>query len=657
MQYRVKSIGAAALLLCVSFAGEALTLGSLRGPAIIGRPLDVSIPVQVEQQDDASVACFDAEVFHADVRQPAVRVRVEPTGSPQSVVVRVQSSALVNEPVVSVTLRARCDLKAERRYVLLADLPKAADPTVPVQIGQILLPTRAPVPVVADSAPSPAAADTSPPSARKAARTRAEKPVKEAHQPATHARDVAPKRALAPSGQSRLKLDNLELFSDRISLIEMEQPDTAADYVSPDLKKVQDMQATVDSLQAVIAKNENNLSDLRTRLNQSESERFPAWLVYTLAALVLAAVAALAVLWGRQRRKQDEDGEWWGASVVASDSSADAVAPSGKVPPVAAPVAKTVVEPRLEKSVTFPPSNQWHDSRTQDIDVSEVEMGESRFQRIMQSGEAPGVGEDHSASAPLDLVLPGAESLDAVLIAELRQQAEFFVALGQTDQALVVLEKVIHDSDIPNPHVFLDLLGLQHSLSKKIEFQRNREGFNRVFNSVVPEFARFKSEGKSLEAYPAVLADITVHWATPEALDCINTYLLKNRRNAERSTLDLAAFRDLLLLQSIIQQLNEDSGDHLGEPSAYHGGLTFSMDGTASGPSDSEFDSMMDLDLDLSEEIDSAHYGLSEGERSAMPTTVPTSLKANDLTPSRSDNLIDFDLPDFVKPTKPDPKA
>ncbi|WP_210543665.1 hypothetical protein [Rhodoferax sp. PAMC 29310] len=613
--------------------------------------MDVSIPVQVEQQDDASAACFDAEVFHADVRQPAVRVRVEPTGSPQSVVVRVQSSALVNEPVVSVTLRARCDLKAERRYVLLADLPKAADPTVPVQIGQILVPTRTPVPVVADPAPLPAAADGSPRPARKAARTKAEKPAKEPRQAAVLARDVTPKRASTPSGQSRLKLDNLELFSDRISLIEMEQPDAAADYVSPDLKKVQDMQITVDSLQALIAKNESNLSDLRTRLNQSESARFPAWLVYALAALILAAVAAIAVLWGRQRRTQDEDGEWWGASVVASDSSVDAVAPSGKVPPVPAPVAKAVVEPRLEKAVTFPPSNQWHDSRTQDVDVSEVEMGESRFHRIMQSGEVQGAGEGHSAAAPLDLVLPGSESFDAVLIAELRQQAEFFVALGQTDQALVVLEKVIHDSDVPNPHVFLDLLGLQHSLSKKIEFQRSREGFNRVFNSVVPEFARFKSEGKSLEAYPAVLADITVHWATPEALDCINTYVLKNRRNAERSSLDLAAFRDLLLLQSVVQQLNDDTVDHLGEPAAFYSGIISTVEQTVVDPSDSQFENMMALDLDLSDVEggdDSGHDGLAAGN--AAPATIPTGLKANDETPSQNDNLIDFDLPDVVKP-------
>lgn len=663
MQYRVKPIGAAALLLCVSFAGDALTLGGIRGPVIIGRPLDVTIPVQVEQKDDAAAACFGADVFHADVQQPAARVRlqVEATGSAQSVLVRVSSSALVNEPVVSVTLRTLCDLKTERRYVLLADLPKAADPAVPVQIGQGSSPARSTAvtspTVLADSGSLSTTADSPPATPRRATRTRVERPVKEVRQSAAKASDATPKRRVAPSGQSRLQLDNLELFSDRISLIDMAQPDAASDYVSPDLQKAQDMQGTVDSLQSLLAEKESSLTELTSRLNQAETERFPAWLVYALAALILAAVAAIAVLWGRQRRSQDENDEWWGASVAAPDSAVQAsvaAAALGSTPQVPAASVKPVVEPRLEKTVTFPPASQWHDSRTPGVDVSEVEMGESRFHRFMQSGE---VNDGHSAATPLDLVLPESESLDAVLIAEMRQQAEFFVALGQTDQALVVLEKLVHDSEVPNPHVYLDLLGLQHSLSKKIEFQRCREGFNRIFNAVVPEFARFKSEGKSLEAFPAVLADIIAHWATPEALDCVNAYVLKNKRNAQRSALDLAAFRDLLLLQSILQQLNEDTADHLGEPGAFHGGLISSIDNEPRDSSDSQFDSMMDLDLDLSDEVDSAHYGLSDGEGEALPPTIPTGLKAYDLTPSQTDNLIDFDLPDLIAPSKPDPKA
>ena len=662
MQYRVKPIGAAALLLCVSFAGDALTLGGIRGPVIIGRPLDVTIPVQVEQKDDAAAACFAADVFHADVQQPAARVRlqVESTGSAQSVLVRVLSSALVNEPVVSVTLRTQCDLKTERRYVLLADLPKAADPAVPVQIGQGSAPTRSTAvtspAVLVDPGSLSTTADSSPATPRRTTRTRVERPPKVVRHSAANTSDATPTRRVAPSGQSRLQLDNLELFSDRISLIEMEQPDAASEYVSPDLQKVQDMQGTVDSLQSLLVKKESSLSELTSRLNQAETERFPAWLVYALATLILAAVAAIAVLWGRQRRAQDDDSEWWSASVAVPDSP---VVPSSKIIKPVRPEPplpdKRVVVPRLEQLTSLPPASRWQDSRTPGVDVHEFEMGESRFNRLMESGEHNGSGVS-SEAAPLDLVLPESERLDSVLIAELRQQAEFFVALGQTDQALVVLEKLVHDSEVPNPHVYLDLLGLQHSLSKKIEFQRCREGFNRTFNAVVPEFARFKSEGKSLEAFPAVLADIIAHWATPEALDCVNAYVLKNKRNAQHSVLDLAAFRDLLLLQSIVQQLNEDTADHLGEPGAFLGGLASSMDSAAGGTSDSQFDGMMDLDLDLSDEVDSAHYGLSEGEGDALPLTVPTGLKANDLTRSQTDNLIDFDLPDIAKPDDQDAK-
>lgn len=650
LEYRAISIGAAALLLCVSFASEALTLGGLRGPVIIGSPLDVTIPVQVEQKDDAAASCFEAEVFHADVRQAASRVRVlvEPTGSAQSIQVRVLSSALVNEPVVSVTLRTRCNLKTERRYVLLADLPKGIDLALPIQIGAGSSASASSVssaPVASNLAPLSMAADAPPAKPRRKVSAKADSARKEAQKSAAKTDEPVPKRAAAPSGQSRLQLDNLELFSDRISLIDMAQPDAALDYVSPDQQKVQDMQGTVESLQSLVANSEASLVDLTARLKQSETERFPAWLVYALAGLVLAAVAAIAVLLGRQRRAQAQDGDWWSASVATPDSSTGpSVVPNNAVPLAPAPMQKPMVEPRLDKPVTFPPASEWHDSKNLGVDVSEVEMGESRFNRFMQSGEVQDGSGMHSAAAPLDLILPESESLDAVLVAELRQQAEFFVALGQTDQALIVLEKLVHDSEVPNPHIYLDLLGLLHSLSKKVEFQRCRDAFNRAFNGVVPEFVRFKSEGKSLEAYPVVLADVVAHWTTPEALDCINAYVVRRPHKSQGGSLDLAAFRELLLLQAMSQQLKAEELEHQGEP------FVVDLD-------EPPFAGMMGLDLDLSEGGEGAASGHDslEGRREA-PATIPTGLKVNEPTVSQSANLIDFDMPDVVKPDDTDRK-
>src|SRR4051812_33820109 len=102
---RQTAIGVALLLAAIS--SSALTLGRPRGAVIIGQPLDVSIPVRVETDDDASAQCYEADVFQGDTRVSGGRtsVSVEPGGSPQDMVVRVRSSVAVDEPVVSIYLR------------------------------------------------------------------------------------------------------------------------------------------------------------------------------------------------------------------------------------------------------------------------------------------------------------------------------------------------------------------------------------------------------------------------------------------------------------------------------------------------------------------------------------------------------------------------
>lgn len=655
--YRTKTLGTAALLLCVSFASEALTLGSVRGPVILGRALSVTIPVQVEQTDNAAASCFEAEVFHSDVRQPAARVRVavESTGATSSVLVRVRSSMPVNEPIVSVTLRTLCGVKTERRYVLLADLPQGIDPTSPIQIdpGTALSASDSvavSAPMTAKVAPSSTAQEASLAKPQRKNHDKVAATPKESRKSAAKKDGVAPKPVAATSGQSRLQLDSSELFSDRIALLDREQPDAASDDVPPEQQKTQDLQSTVASLQALTVKNEASLRELTARLRQSEAERFPAWWVYALVALFLAAVAVIVVLLRRQQRGygNGHDGEWYSPSVVAADSSVAPLAKSSRPQPLApapAPVAPPSMKPRLDQAVTFSPASQWPDSKTHGVDVSEVEMGESRFGRYIETGEIHNSPNEASTVEPLDLILPESTTMAPGLIAELRQQAEFFVALGQTDQAVIVLEKLVHDSDVPDPNVLLDLLGLLHSLSKKIEFQRCRDTFNHAFNGVVPEFFRFRSEGQSLEAYPVTLANIVAHWSTPGALDCITGYLVRRTGQALGTSLDLAAFRELLLLQAISQQLNVDGGDR---PAP-------SVEPPDANLQEPPVGGLMELDLDLSdagEEADTAPDVVDDASDNVV--TSPSGLHFSELSPSRSDNLIDFELPDIVKSSRPD---
>ena len=673
MKYRAKSIGTAALLLCVSLASNALTLGNLRGPAIIGRALDVTVPVQVEQTDNAAASCFEAEVFHADVRQAASRVRVsvEPAGAAQSIVVRVKSSSLINEPVVTVVLRARCDTQAQRRYVLLADLPPAVDLNSPVQIGRASDASSSSSsssssgglnPAAESSVSSSLVTDAPPAKPRRVGRAKPPVSTNESLKSIAKATDRASKKAAAPSGQSRLQLDNSELFSDRIALLDQEQPDAALDYVSPDQQKLQEMQGTIQSLQTAAAQNNATLQELKVRLKQSETERFPAWLVAVLAGLVLAAIAAIGVLWVRQRRVQAQvrEAEWWSESAAMPDSTAPPLVGAGRsVPSAPVPLVKPKVGPRLEPDNAFRPSSQWLDSKTYGVDVNEVEMRVSRFHRFTQTDQGEKDLEGHSVGPSLDLINPESQRLDAALTAEVRQQAEFFVALGQTDQAVIVLEKLIQDSQVPNPNVFLDLLGLLHSLRKKPEFQRYREDFNRLFHVIAPEFVRFKSEGRSLEDYPAILSDVIAHWAGPDALECINAHVLRPPHQSPGGALDLAAFRDMLLLQAIVQQLKTQEMDPDGESGAVQGRPTPVLAPQAVEPDELGFTHMMVLDLDLSDagavQANADPGGFTSG--SEAPVTLSSELKANASTGFQNITLVDFDLSDDVQPSDPDRKS
>jgi hypothetical protein len=99
-------------------------MGRARGLAILGRPLDVSVPVQLDSQEDASAQCFEADVFYGESRQSGNMVTVIGDGRTQAqpVTVRVVANANVNEPVVTMYLRAVCGQKSSRSYVLLADM-------------------------------------------------------------------------------------------------------------------------------------------------------------------------------------------------------------------------------------------------------------------------------------------------------------------------------------------------------------------------------------------------------------------------------------------------------------------------------------------------------------------------------------------------------
>ena len=686
-------------LLLAALDSQALTLGRIRGAALIGQGLDVSIQVQTDPDEGSSNQCFEAEVFHADARQDPSRVQlsIEPTQAPQIVNVRIQSSAAVDEPVVTVYLRAGCSQKTSRRYVMLADvLSEPAAPPVarsPQQLPLVVPATAAAVPAGAGGAVAVDRGTTASAGRSAAVPAVRSKPLAKAPPKAAVAaaptRKPAPAKAVAPSpaaaagtaeklvagraaGQSRLKLDPLEVLSERVSTLESSTASAPAEQAARevrDAQRLESLESSVKNLLAVATRNEASLADLRVRLQQAESDRYANALVYSLAALLLVALAGLAFLLTRRGSSGAGGGNWWSGASNIQQAAGSVDIGHGEGPrrsgfaPMSAPAPLSVPDSlpaadhtQHQAERVGPPSKA---APITQVDVNLVEMSESTFDRLMQSGSA------HSAVRKPAPEVEGAFSAEPVRrlidtdgLFDIRQQAEFFVSLGQTDQAVRVLENRIAESGETSPLAYLDLLKIFHSLGLKADFRQVREDFNLLFNARLPEFASFDSEGRDLESYPAIVDRLIAVWGRPEILPAIEYWLFREPANTQRDVLDLAAFRDLLLVHAVAQsvQLLPDrlyvpAGSSLprspfgnaarGEvqtpasqvaPIAADAGLDNALP-VLPGQQEVDID-LPDLSFDLSFDPPVPDTPLSQGD-SARGTAVPAD----------AGNLIDFDLP------------
>ena len=578
LEHKAKFVGIA--LLFVAFSGHSLTLGRIRGAALIGQPLDMAIQVQMDAGEDAASLCFAADVFHADARQDAgrVRVTVEPAAQALTASIRVLSSAIIDEPVVTIYLRTGCGQKTTRRYVLLADLPSEV---VPSSLPFVVPTTVAPSAKVAavkfgttasvDSVDSRSASARTQRAAPKAvARTAAvstsptvSKPVNvstqgpartEAKHPAPPLGSVsAPSMRKSGSGRPRLKLDPLELLSDRVANLDSFMNFEPSEDALRERQKVQKLEADVMALRDAAARSQVNLLDLRARLQKAEEQRLPGSMVYALFGVVLVGLLAAGWYWYRQRQKPSARDDWWSAS----GSMSMPPPPPETGPRYGAPISTQLMKPeggtksrRAAGDAGVPAEIG---SLSEEVDVTLIDMSDSHFDHFMPVGESPGTPRRASRSTTASATTPHkvVHDLHAEAVLETRRQAEALAALGKTDQAVRALKKQIGESEEPNPFVYLDLFGLFHSLGLTEEFRQFRQDFKLLFNGRVPDFAFFRDEGKGLEAYPGVLSRLTGLWGKPKVLDAIETLIFRDPWVNDAQVFDLAAFRELLLLHGI----------------------------------------------------------------------------------------------------------
>ncbi|MCD8514682.1 MAG: hypothetical protein LRY31_01310 [Burkholderiaceae bacterium] len=119
------AMGSALLLTATQVV--AVSLGATQGSVIIGRPLDLLVQSSITAADASAGLCLNAEVLYGDTRiaPTAITTAIDQIGSEGRGRIRITVDQPVNEPIVTLVLRAGCTTTFRRSYTLLADVEPA----------------------------------------------------------------------------------------------------------------------------------------------------------------------------------------------------------------------------------------------------------------------------------------------------------------------------------------------------------------------------------------------------------------------------------------------------------------------------------------------------------------------------------------------------
>ena len=493
--FKANSLAVGVLLLCAAMGSAAMGLGRAQGAVFVGQPLDVRVQLLLDASEDIQSVCMGAEVFYGDTPLDAARVSVavEPAapGSSRGSTVRVTTSALIDEPIVTINLRAGCAQKSSKRYTLfpevsthvvepvVAPLPaRRSSPAVELPV----VPAASAKPQLAPATPAPAPdglAVAAPKKPRRAAGSESAvaKAAPPAHVSAPAVAPVAPLARAKPAkaaGKSRLKLDPLDLLIEvdpvlrattELLTLPQENPEKRAEAAaqwralnaSPEdmareAAQAQSMEKDLKSLYAVTAENQKGLMELVAKVQRAESERYANGLVYTLMALCLASLLALAWVWRRARTTQAPSWQrgWDASDSMLSDQMRDperspaSVGPApvpSSTPASDGPVAEQAPEPQgtPEVAPALALTGSIADLAELDFDLDLMEAP-SVPAALASAHRPPANASSRSPARDFsDSRSGGLRSVDSADLLDVRQQAEFFVSLGEHQKAIDLL--------------------------------------------------------------------------------------------------------------------------------------------------------------------------------------------------------------------------
>ncbi len=577
----------AILALGNSHFASAATLGALSGSAKLGSPLEVRVPVQWGPDESPDNLCLRPEASFGEtpLGAGALSYQLVP-GEGRSGTVLIRSRAVVNEPFVAVSVQVGCAAPFQRRYVLLVDFPTEAaattsSPASATATAQtavsapLVLPTLGrPVPLTSGPARGAGLAlDTELGAADRPKRQRAV--VRKAPEQARGARltllpaDLREQPDLDPS----LRL-SFGLTTEPTGNEEQRKAAAAAwRILGASVDEQLAMALQFDTLQSQSTQWQKTqseqsaaLAELNARNAELEVQRYNNPLVWALAALALLGIALAGLMWRRQAsgtREEASPPAWWTPPAADPGGTDPEMGAGSDLPTTKVPLTRVKGadgKPLAVSRVTMPSSRSA---------AAEPQAASADAAAVSPARD---VGNDAAALPALDRrdfmpsLMGVSRSVATEELLDVQQQADFFVSLGDQEQAIRILRAHIAESGEPSPVFYLDLFKIFHKLGRREDYAVLRSEFNDVFNAVAPPFEAFTVQGRGLDAFPAALDAITSHWPEPPVLDVIEQYLFRSPGQTE--VFDLDAYRELLMLYGVAKEIinGQSLGDVRAQP-------------------------------------------------------------------------------------------
>jgi hypothetical protein len=631
---------AATLLLGLGPYAAAQSLGMPKVEAFIGRPLELTVPARFS--DEPGDECVHADVLYGDQRVSADLVRATVLGTGAQRRVRIEASAPVDEPVVTVALRAGCRNTVSRNYTLLPEMQSpqvyagaapAATPSLALASGPTMLASLATQAAGAPRARPLALRPVLPADA-------AQSPIaRKVRASAARSHDIA------PTGGARLRLDVWEPSPQamlRVSAQLSEPGDANARATAAllwqalnadpaDLLRtsamLQKLEGELSQLRQANGQTRTELVALRQRLDSRQQGLFSQQTAQVLTGLLLLAAAAGAFLWYRNARA-DRLARWYAPE---ADSSHDSLQPQQATQPPAQPAL------RQAPAVAEPP-------RAQPAPVKPAMPVATPFAVVPPSvvDRAPPVAapppgtidfdlhpDEARAARPAPAARPAATMLRVETLAATFEEVEFLTSLGLWSDAMDVLKTYLADSSAPAPLAFFELMRLCVHTDDAPALAAARRRYQEVFHLEPPRFEHINAP-LGLESYTDLASRITTGWGRPEVLDVIEEQLF-DVPQAGRA-LSLQAGRDLICLHDVAMALMRESKLAQAGAEAEHALAPWALDdpdqarAAAQDAADVSGGNRFALDLDLSaqaaapaaQELRESDAALAEAEEAAL---------------------------------------